>query len=302
MKKFIIKIGIFFLVVLVFDIASGKAFSYMLDHAKGGDNKRNNYICNETNEDILIFGSSRAFRHYNPIIISDSLGLSCYNCGQLGNGIVSNYGLYQLLCQRYHPRILIYDVMPKYDLQAGEDHHKYLGLLRAYYDRNGISEVFESVDNVEKYKMLSQMYRYNSIFTQIVLDFIHRSKREGIKGFIPHNKEMDTLKVNNHSKEITEIVYDPLKIEYINKMLDASKDTKVIFVVSPFWYGLDTTSLAYVKTICQQRKLHFIDYSNNPKYVHHNEFFKDGMHLNARGADEFTKDLVVEFQKRQVLE
>ncbi|MDE7457029.1 MAG: DUF1574 domain-containing protein [Prevotella sp.] len=299
MKKFILKVSVFFLVVLVFDILSGKAFSYLADHAKGGDNMRNNYICNGTNEDILVFGSSRAIHHYNPIIISDSLGMSCYNCGQDGNGAILNYGRYQLICQRYHPKILIYDVIPEFDLLTGENNHKYLGHLRPYYDRKGIDKVFESVDDTEKYKMMSQMYRYNSRFVQVISDYIQPLQSKGIKGFRPLHAEMDTMKISKRNKDEKEPkpIYDPLKIEYINKMVNESKDTKVVFVVSPCWDGMDTTSLAPVKTICQQQAIPFIDYSNNPKYFHHNEYFKDGTHLNARGADEFTRDIIQELKK-----
>jgi len=301
MRKYLLKIGTFLLIVLIFDFLFGKAFSSLVDHAKGGDNKRNNYICNEVNEDILIFGSSRAFHHYNPIIISDSLGLSCYNCGQDGNGSILNYGRYQLICQRYHPKVLIYDIIPSFDLLVGEDNHKYLGHLRPYYDRKGIPEVFESVDNTEKYKMMSQMYRYNSRFIQIISDNIHPMQSEGIKGFRPIDEEMDTMKVSKRSKEIKAPVYDSLKIAYVNKIVEESQDTRVIFVVSPYWNGCDTTSLAPVKAICKQRSIPFVDFSNNPKYVHHNEFFKDGFHLNARGADEFTRDLISELRKKDIL-
>ena len=91
MKKYLIKIGLFFLLVAIVDVAVGKTFSYLLDHVKGGDNGRNNYICDSLRTDILVFGSSRAIHHYNPLILTDSLGLSCYNCGQDGNGSILNY-------------------------------------------------------------------------------------------------------------------------------------------------------------------------------------------------------------------
>ena len=83
MKKFLFRIVLFFALILVVDVVVGKVFAYMVDNAKGGDNGRNNYICNTVNADVLVFGSSRAFHHYNPIIIEDYLGKSCYNCGQL---------------------------------------------------------------------------------------------------------------------------------------------------------------------------------------------------------------------------
>lgn len=302
MKKYIIKIAIFFLLVTIVDLIAGKTFPYLVDHAKGGNNGRNNYICNETNQDILIFGSSRAIHHYNPQILSDSLGLSCYNCGQDGNGAILNYGRYQLICQRYHPQILIYDVIPKFDLHAGDDNHKYLGWLRAYYDKKGIPEVFESVDSTEKYKMKSRMYRYNSKFIQIVSDYIHPLQSVGISGFRPIDGTMDTMKISKNPVKKVNYSFDPLKISYLEKMADISKDTKIIFAVSPLWNGMDTLQFQPIIEICKKYDIPFIDFSNNPKYVHHNEYFKDGAHLNSRGADEFTRDFIQELKKRRVFE
>ena len=44
MKKYLIKIVFLFLIIIVIDIVSGKVFGYMLEHAKGGDNGRNNSL------------------------------------------------------------------------------------------------------------------------------------------------------------------------------------------------------------------------------------------------------------------
>ena len=67
------------------------------------------------------------------------------------------------------------------------------------------------------------------------------------------------------------------------------------------WYTQDTLVLAPIKAICKKRNICLIDFSNNPKYVHNNEYFKDGTHLNARGADEFTRDLIQELRKKEIL-
>ena len=53
--------------------------------------------------------------------------------------------------------------------------------------------------------------------------------------------------------------------------------------------------------ICKERNIPFIDFSNNPKYVHNNAYFADDGHLNARGADEFTKDLIKELREKRIL-
>lgn len=301
-KKFLYKIGVFFLIVIVFDVLFGKAFDYMVYHAKGGDTRRNNIICNEVMDEILIFGSSRALHHYNPLIITDSLGMSCYNCGQDGLGAILSYGFYQLISQRYHPKVLIYDVIKSFDLLAEEDNHKYLGNLRSYYNRKGIREIFEAVDNTEKYKMWSQMYRYNTKFVQITADCVHPMQVDGVKGFRPYLGEMDTMKIQRRTAEKEEYVYDTLKIACIKKMIEDLSETKVVFVVSPWWDGMDATSLQPIRDMCQKYAIPFIDFANDEKYLHQNKYFKDSGHLNARGADEFTRDLVMELRKRKIVE
>lgn len=291
MKSFLLKICVFFLIIISIDFILGKGFDYMLDHAKGGDNVRNNFIMNQVEDEILVFGSSRAIHHYNSVIISDSLGMSCYNCGQEGMGAIVSYARYHTICRRYHPRMVIYDIHPGFDLLKS-DNHKYLKWLRAYYDYNGIPEIFEAIDGLEKYKMQSQMYRNNTNFGQLIIENIHPVQAPSIKGFRPLDKDMDTLQVGNGMNYATKSVYDTLLISYLRKMVEESNETKFIFVVSPYWAGMDTTVLDPVKQISVKYNIPILDFSNDSKYVHNNALFYDGGHLNAKGADEFTKDLV----------
>ena len=242
-----------------------------------------------------MFGSSRAIHHYNPLIIEDSLGMSCYNCGQDGNGAILNYGRYQMICQRYAPKILVYDVQESFDIYKGENNDKYLGWLRAYYDREGIEEIFNSVDENEKYKMLSHLYQYNSKFLGIVTDFMHPMKSVGIKGFRPLEGEMDMMKIKEESPVLQDV--DTLKVYYLEKLINKSKETKVVVVASPSWNAKDAKLLEPIKNICKAYGIPFLDYSNDGKYVRHNEFFKDGGHLNEKGANEFTKDFVKELKR-----
>ena len=302
MKKFIFKIACFFVIIIAIDLISGIVFPYLVANAKGGDNGRNNYIGLKTNEDILIFGSSRAIHHYHPSIISGSTGMTCYNCGQNGNGVILNYGRLLMIEKRYKPKMIIYDIQNTFDLTAGEDNHKYLGWLKAYYDQEGVEDVFLSVDSVERYKMMSHMYRYNSKCVQIVSDYIHPLQSLGIKGFRPLEGKMDNMKINKKANnEIVSPEWDKLKINYIKRFIELSKDSKLVFVISPIWYGMDESQYAIIKTICRENKIPFYDFANSPKYVHHNEYFKDGSHMNSVGAEEFTKDLMKLMRKDKLI-
>ena len=290
MKRHLIKITAFFIVIILLDALVGLVFSRLTGCARGGDTARNEYICNVTSEDVLIFGSSRAIHHYDPAIITSATGLSCYNCGQDGNGAILNYGRYHLISQRYHPKVIIYDVMPLYDFLTGEDNSKYLGWLRPYYDRDGIADIFASVDPMEKYKMMSQMYRYNSRFIQILSDCLRPAKDDKLNGFQPLVGDLDTLKITPEKPGPLSV--DSLKISYLERMIEESAETRFVMVVSPYWYGMDTELMTPIKQLCQQRDILLLDFSNDPKYVGNNRYFIDGAHLNALGAEEFSRDLV----------
>ena len=57
----------------------------------------------------------------------------------------------------------------------------------------------------------------------------------------------------------------------------------------------------YMKQICLERSIPLLDFSNDSKYVHHDEYFSDGIHLNAKGADEFTRDLLETMRKKGII-
>ena len=173
---------------------------------------------------------------------------------------------------------------------------KDLNWLRARYDRAGIADMIDDIDPLEKYKMACKMYRYNTRCFQNIFVYLTKiSTDAGIKGYRPQKIEFDPLKIkverDNHGHREPAMI-DSLKVKYTNKFIDLSDGARIFFVASPIWYGRDYSELEPIKKICRQRNVPFIDFSNDPKYVHQNEYFADGIHLNARGADEFTKDLV----------
>lgn len=296
MKKFLLKVGLFLLVLLVVDRALGMVFGYMSEHAKGGYIGHHKYVTDKVSQDILIFGSSRAIHHYNPQIITDSLGLTCYNCGQDGNGIILFYGLWQMIKEHHKPKMIIYDVSQGFDLYEGESNQRYLGWLRADYDRPGIKPIFTAVDSTEQYKMTSMLYRHNSKFMQVLTDYFHPIFGIEGNGFLPLKGEMDRMKIKSAKSKESRLVIDSQKIYFIDKLIEELDGVKIIFVASPSWYGSNDDAYKPIKDICFRKDIPFVDFSQDKKYIHQYQYFKDGSHLNARGADEFTRDLIKEIR------
>jgi hypothetical protein len=135
------------------------------------------------------------------------------------------------------------------------------------------------------------MYRYNSKWHQIVGDYIHPIYEVEGNGFLPLEGEMDLMKVKT-SNPSTSFIVDSLKISYLNKLIQEMGETKLVFVTSPSYYGQNTRTAKIVREICQTYDIEYYDFSESEKFVHNNKYFKDGVHMNALGADEFTNDLI----------
>ena len=296
--KFIRKVALFILLLIILDYSLGYTFKYMSAHARGGHVDRHNHIIDETDEDILVFGSSRAAHHYNPQIISNSLNMTCYNAGQDGNGIILFYGWWKLISQRYYPKLIVYDFMINFDLQKN-DNHKYLGWLKELYDREPIPEIFETIDRTERVKMLSKIYRYNSKFAQIATEYLHPIYKVNGNGFLPLDGELDAMRIAKNKTE-NDFIFDSLKINYLAKFIHEIGESQIIFVYSPTWNGLDSLWLQPIKELCAKNNIPFFDYSNDPEFVNNKNLFKDGSHLNAKGADIFTTKFVNDLKKINV--
>lgn len=298
--KFLIKVLLLLAGLSLLDYVIGEAMDYVINHIKVGGQARDNYICNESLDDIMVFGSSRAVHHYNATMLEDSLGSSCYNCGEDGNGIILSYGRLHMVEERHRPRIIIYDVNPIFDIEVN-DNSRYLGWLKARYNRDGIRSIFDDVDRKERYKMLSHMYRYNSVFLQNCFAFFTGiAHDEGVKGFRPLLGEMDKMKITDNSRSGGGKEFDSIKLAYVNRFIDLCNGSELYFVVSPIWYGMDNEETIFFENLCNNRSINFINFSNNPKYVHQDSFFRDGVHLNEDGANEFTSDLIKEIKLIQM--
>ena len=294
MKKFILKVLLFFALVAVMDFAWGGIFSWLRGHAKGGSTENCEYIANRCEDDIIILGSSRATHHYIPQIIEDSLGVSCYNCGEEGNGIVLAYGRFKMLTDRYKPKLVIYELTPGYDYGIKEPNTKYLGYLRPYYDKNGIKRLFDDFDDEFSFlKMKSKMYQNTGkLLPDLVDNFVFRDNK---KGYTPLSGKIN---INSIDEPVIErMEFDSLKLSYIEKLiLEAKyKNIQIVFMISPR-YGINSDVSNYEPAIALSNKYgipfyNFIDYRT---IADNAEYFQDIGHMNDEGAVAYSQMLVKE--------
>lgn len=295
MKKFLFNSSLFFIVIALIDILFGIACKYMNDHSKGGGVKNRYYVCKESNEDILVFGSSRAKHHYVPSIIEDSLNMTCYNTGEDGNGIIYCYGMLKMILQRYSPEVILYDISD-YDLFA-DDNMKYLDLLKPYYNESGIDSLFWSVEPKTRIMMCSNLYRYNTSFLRIFGNFIYPIVY-GSKGYSPLYKIMDYEPV---IKDYEQMPVDTLKLFYFNKFVETSKrhNIKLICCISPLYKAPVINRYEPLKNICENNDILFLDFNTDTVLINNRNLYQDRAHLNEDGAQIYTSKLVEELKKSE---
>lgn len=294
MKKYLLQIALFFAIVAVVDFAAGKAFRYVQANKAGGRTGAEWYACRESNEDIIIMGSSRALHHYVPQILSDSLGMSCFNAGQDGNGIILQYGRWKMISERYAPRIIVYDVTPEFDLKKN-DNMIYVDRLKPFCDDREVKNYVADIFPIERWKLYSQMYRYNYKFLEMLSDCV-KSKDDKQCGYIPLYGQIRKEVVEGASNaKVKPIEFDETKLQYLEFLAQEcqARNTRLVFVASPFFKrgSFNKESFSPISDLAAKYGLPFY-YFNDSEFTDGPNLFKDSYHLNDEGAKTFTAELV----------
>lgn len=299
MKKFIIKVILFFICAIVIDFVANEVFSILRTHAKGGITQKNEYIANRCDDDIIIFGSSRAAHHYNPQLIEDALGLSCYNCGEKGNGVVLAYGRFKMLTKRHKPKLILFEVTPDFDYGINSDNRKYLSYLRPYYNTKELKSIFKDFDDDMSWlKMKSSMYQNTSKILHNIVDNIVTSDNH--KGFLPLEGEISSNYEIIDSKDDPDIKVDSLKLSYVEKLVVEARQMEIpiIFIASPIYASDKYNNLGPVydykpaKEICDKYDIPFWVLFTEPTIINNPKYWHDGGHLNKNGAFAYTKLII----------
>lgn len=267
---------------------AGYGFRFLNAHA-GDKFARENYMRKDLNADVIIMGSSHATHHYVPSIISDSIGLTVYNCGQRGNGIIYEYGRLATIYQRYTPKVIILDVVRSYDIEKN-DNSRFLDFLKADYGNNqAVDSLFYVIDRWSKYKMLINSYRYNSTICDLLINVVNKNRgRYRDDGYYP----LEGSKINDkmlHLASSDPSDMDSLKIKYLGRVAEERRDgCLLVYTISPSYQYISPMEYDVVREICRKNGIPLLEYLNDSRFLNKKELFYDNTHLNDIGAQKFT--------------
>ena len=290
--KFITIALIISAVLVVLDLAIGTGLRVLYFTQKQGRLYNLTRTMEQSTSEILIFGSSRAENQYNPAILSDSMGMTCYNAGYAGQSVLYHKALLEVIVERYIPQLVIIDIKT-YELDKMQADYDKLSALNPYIKRHPVIRETLSLRKYEKIKHLSNIYPFNSLFARIIMGHTGiQTKDSNENGFSPiEGVWTDSLKPRtfNNDKPL-----DINKINAFNRIISICKenDIQLVAVISPSFENQINTalSISYMISVCNQNEIPVINFTNSADF-RDNRLFHDTAHLNATGADIFTSKL-----------
>jgi len=278
------------------DQVIGRVLRHFYFKQESGLYYRTTYAIDSTKADILVFGSSRANHHYVPEVFEDRLNLSFYNSGRDGNFLLNNYGIFKAVLKRYTPKIIIFDINNDELLYEKTNYDRLSSLLPYYKDHPEIRNIIELKSPYEKFKLISEIYPFNSSLITMAIGNMRINKIRIIdqKGYIPLiNKINDTILYTTEYKEgivDSNLVNAVREINYYCKL----KKIDLVFIQSPVYANIKNTfSNEFFEKFAMDEKIMYLNFNNNPQFLTKPEYFQDQNHLNNGGA-RFFSNLVVE--------
>ena len=280
--------------VAVIDVVVGYVMDWMLPQTGNrGDLCLSNLGVNVIETPIVIVGSSRASHHYDPRIFVDSLGKATYNVGTDGCFFTHNCCVINSILERYSPELIIWEFEPSYLFEHSADD---ITSMYLYYNkRDYITKTLNEVlPRSEVIKLNSNIYRYNSKFIRVLTRYLQNNNApdeySGYEPSAPKTLKEPLSLVEKNSSSTSAI--DSSKLYRFKETFEnaKTKGVKIVLVNSPK-YVIDTNVYMTdtVTNLCQELETSFIDCSQ--LYINHPEYFNDPSHLNAIGADIYTKHI-----------
>jgi hypothetical protein len=293
---FCIKIGAFFLLIFGLDFIIGSTLRYFYFNQESGAEYRATYVMQQADEELLVFGSSRALHHYQSTILEDRMKLTTYNAGRNGNPILYHLAIFKSVIKRYHPRLVILDININ-EFQKIEGSYDVLSTLLPYYKSHPeVRSIVKLKSNFEQLKLCSQIYPYNSLMFTIAAGNIefNKQRREDINGYMLLNNTWKKRIELENKFPVYEV--DSVKIDALKTFINRCKENNIglVLVFSPYFKMFQETnnSIVIAKEIASKNKIRFIDFTNDERFITKPKYFADYTHLNDEGATLFTNIMV----------
>ncbi len=259
------------------------------------------------NADIVVTGSSRAFRHYDPRVLGRELGGTAFNFGLNASQIDVQLGtLKSYLAHNRKPRLVIQNL----DIQSFLlTHPGDIFNPSQYVPYLGDPDIRACLAQIEpdlwKWERLP-LYAYAVADTSFTWTLGLRKlaglapREDCIDGFCPMDRswtrEFEQFK-RTHPDGL-EIAIEPKAVADLEEIVTHCQQAgiAVVLVYSPQFHEMVALTKNRAKIfslfheIAERHHVPFLDYTDSPLSMNRDLFY-NAQHLNARGAEIFSEDV-----------
>lgn len=260
-----------------------------------------NYYLSKEEPHLLILGSSRAHHHVNP----DSLPVPSFNLSHNGMRFEYQIGLADYLSQKNHlpKKMLLIQVEPEELMEEISIEGNDFQFLGMFYDESPfIKNQIDQMSSFEWIKYSFSSYKFNGRVPSIINNWLKTIKTPYRKdnGFYGHEPtKSDSANTSTFLK--VEFDFDKFRFtrnsksgQYLDHLIElcASDNLSLVFFTSPYFKPQKRSGRGYKELVnyLTQNEVKYFDFAaNRPHYYDNPWIWKDYAHLNALGAQEFSK-------------
>ncbi|MBN1541027.1 hypothetical protein JW992_02700 [candidate division KSB1 bacterium] len=290
--RFLAKVSLFLALFMLVDYGLGSLVEVIYLNTPNGPNWSKEKWLLEEPYDIVVFGSSRALRHYVPKIIAEKTGRSVFNAGQNGQYLLYAYGLEQLLLDRLSPEIIVLDILPSFvvRLENSDIEFERLSRLAPFIDNREIRHLLTRGDFFEGLKYQSRLYRYNAKILSILKNTFSTPPQSD-HGF----DNLGDVRFHDRNPFIIDTIQnveiDSFKVGILQKFVTSAQQKGVLVVAcfSPVSEPLSPNTikaLDYYRDFFAQHNVPLLNFSG-PEYEDR-EIYIDLIHMDEIGATKFS--------------
>jgi len=314
MKLFLKQVLFFFIPLILLSVLLDYFITIQLKKSNSHAFKEypvwNDIYSGKINADLLVMGSSRAWKHIDSNVLEDSLGLSTYNLGMDGHHLPMQLWRYATFLQKNHrPKVIVYSLDYFMFTYTNELFNKDQFLPYLLFNFN-MEKQLKNYIGFDYFDYRLPLIRYCGadkalLHTARISLFPNSNKKLRVKGFCAENKkwnndfEMVKKTMKNYNVKI-----DTKILNQFNQYLDdCNRDNiKVVLVYSPEYiegqrFVKNRIDIIHTfEKLAQKNKMPFLNYSSDSLSFQKSLFY-NSIHLNKQGASLFSIKLASDLKR-----
>ncbi len=282
-----------FVVIILIDQIIGKLVPFYAQKQKI-DKRLELLIDNKINSKIIILGSSRALNNYNPWVIKNITGQTCFNLGYSGSNILFHETILDLIIKsKNKPKTIIYNIDDFGILYNVDGIEFRKDVLFPFVENNLVNEAINN--NLKKSNWATsvcQTYRHNVNFINSIRYLIYGQENfdyktnniDSLGANLLVNRELDSVHVFANKRiypKVLQINPDYLSafIRIQNKCI--TNKIQLILCYPPLFFAPSK----FLKFQVNALKTSNVPVVIADTLLQNADYFFDNDHLNSKGAN-----------------